>query len=133
MQKQHINPPELNPANGYSHVVVAPAGKTVYISGQVSLNEKAEVVGKGDVRAQTEHVFQNLKKALAAAGATFDDVVKVTYFVVGLKPEHLPHLREVRAKYLNQQTPPASTLVGVAALAVADWLVEIEVIAVLPG
>lgn len=133
MTKQFINPPALNPANGFSHVVVAPAGKTVYVSGQVSVNEKAEVVGKGDMRAQVEHVFENLKAALAAAGATFDDVVKVTYYVVGLTTEHVPHIREVRAKYLNQKTPPASTLVGVAALVVPDWLVEIEVVAVLPG
>lgn len=133
MSTQHINPPELNPANGFSHVVVAPAGKTIYVSGQVSVNEKAEVVGKGDMRAQVERVFQNLKTALAAAGATFDDVVKVTYFVVGLKPEHVPHIREVRAKYLNHQKPPASSLVGVAALVVPDWLIEIEVIAVVAG
>lgn len=132
MQKQFINPPALNPANGYTHVVTATSGKTIYVSGQVSLNERAEVVGKGDVRAQVEHVFQNLKAALAAAGATFDDVVKVTYYVVGLTAEQLPHIREVRAKYLNKEKPPASTLVGVAALAVPDWLVEIEVVAVVP-
>ncbi|MBP3956371.1 RidA family protein [Gemmata sp. G18] len=133
MQKQFINPPALNPANGYSHVVTATAGKTIYVSGQVSLNERAEVVGKGDLRAQTEHVFENLKSALAAAGATINDVVKVTYFVVDLKPEHLGHIREVRKKYLNQEPPPASSLVGVAALAVPDWLIEIEVIAVVAG
>ncbi len=133
MQKQFLNPPTLNPANGYSHVVTATAGKTIYVSGQVSLNERAEVVGKGDLRAQTEHVFENLKSALAAAGATLDDVVKVTYFVVDLKPEHLGHIREVRKKHLNQEKPPASSLIGVAALAVPDWLIEIEVIAVVDG
>jgi enamine deaminase RidA (YjgF/YER057c/UK114 family) len=128
--KQFINPPALNPTNGFTHVVTAPAGKTVYVSGQVSVNEKAEVVGKGDFRAQVEHTFVNLKAALTAAGATFDDVVKVTYFVVGLKPELVPHIREVRRKYLNAASPPASTLVGVEALVVPDWLIEIEVIAV---
>ncbi|HUR55479.1 MAG TPA: RidA family protein, partial [Gemmataceae bacterium] len=75
----------------------------------------------------------NLKAALAAAGATFKDVVKVTYFVVDLKPEHVPHVREVRRKYLDPDHPPASTLVGVAALVVPDWLIEIEVIAVVDG
>ena len=64
------------------------------------------------------------------AGATFHDVVKITYFVVGLKPEHVPHIREVRAKYLNAANPPASSLVGVAALVVPDWLIEIELVAV---
>ena len=130
MQKQYINPPTLNPTNGFSHVVTATAGKTIYVSGQVSVNERAEVVGKGDLRAQVEHTFENLKVALAAAGATFRDVVKITYYVVDLKPEHVGHVREVRRKYLDPQNPPASTLVGVAALVVPDWLIEIEVIAV---
>jgi len=133
VQKQFISPPTLNPTNGFSHVVVAPAGRTVYVSGQVSVNEKAEVVGKGDFRAQVEHTFENLKHALAAAGATFADVVKVTYFVVGLKPDMVGAVREVRRKYLDAANPPASTLVGVEALVVPDWLIEIEVIAVLPG
>ncbi len=130
MSKQFFNPPALNPANGFSHVVTATAGKSIYVSGQVSVNEKAEVVGKGDFRAQVEHTFENLKAALAAAGATFRDVVKVTYFVVDLKPEMVPHIREVRRKHLDPANPPASSLVGVAALVVPDWLIEIEVIAV---
>ena len=130
MQKQFFNPPALNPTNGFTHVVTATSGKTIYVSGQVSVNEKAEVVGKGDFRAQVEHTFENLKTALAAAGATFKDVVKITYFVVGLKPEHVTHVREVRKKYLDAANPPASTLVGVAALVVPDWLIEIEVVAV---
>jgi enamine deaminase RidA (YjgF/YER057c/UK114 family) len=133
MQKQFFNPPALNPTNGFTHVVTATGGKTIYVSGQVSVNEKAEVVGKGDMRAQVEHVFENLKVALAAAGATFHDVVKITYFVVGLKPEHVPHIREVRRKYLNPEHPPASTLVGVAALVVPEWLIEIELVAVVAG
>lgn len=130
MPKQFFNPPALNPANGYTHAVAATGSKTIYVSGQVSVNEKAEVVGKGDFRAQVERVFENLKTALAAAGATFADVVKVTYFVVGLKSEHVPVVREIRAKYLNPANPPASSLVGVEALVVPDWLVEIEVVAV---
>ena len=133
MQKQFLNPPTLNPTNGFTHVVTATAGKTIYVSGQVSVNEKAEVVGKGDLRAQVEHTFANLQACLAAAGASFRDVVKITYFVVGLKTEHVPIIREVRRKYLDADNPPASTLVGVAALVVPDWLIEIEVVAVVPG
>ena len=130
MNKQFINPPELNPTNGFTHVVSATAGKTIYVSGQVSVNERAEVVGKGDLRAQVERVFANLTVALASAGATFHDVVKITYFVVDLKPEHVAHVREVRSKYLNMKNPPASTLVGIAALVVPEWLIEIEVVAI---
>jgi len=128
--KQFINPPGLNPTAGFTHVVTATGGKTVYVSGQVSVNEKGEVVGMGDFRAQVERTFENLKAALAAAGATFADVVKITYFVVGLKPEHVPVVREVRGRYLDARNPPASTLVGVAALVVPDWLIEIELVAV---
>ena len=94
------------------------------------MNDKAEVIGKGDMRAQTERTFENLKACLAAAGATFDDVVKITYYVVGLTAEHVPHIREIRKKYLSATNPPASTLVGVEALVVPDWLIEIEAIAV---
>jgi len=130
MSKQFLNPASLNPTNGFSHVVTATGGKTIYISGQVSVNEKAEVIGKGDMRAQTERTFENLKACLAAAGATFDDVVKITYYVVGLAAEHVPHIREIRKKYLSATNPPASTLVGVKALVVPDWLIEIEAIAV---
>ena len=130
MNKQFINPPELNPTNGFTHVVSATPGKTIYVSGQVSVNERAEVVGKGDLRAQVERVFANLTVALASAGATFHDVVKITYFVVDLKPEHVAHVREVRSKYLNMDAPPASTLIGIAALVVPEWLIEIEVVAV---
>lgn len=130
MPKQFINPPALNPTNGFTHVVTSTGGKTVHVSGQVSVNAKAEVVGKGDMRAQVEHTFENLKAALAAGGATFKDVVKITYYVVDLKPEHVPHIREVRKKYLDADNPPASTLVGVAALVVPDWMIEIEVVAV---
>src|ERR1700694_646164 len=103
MQKQYFNPPTLNPTNGFTHVVAATGGKTIYVSGQVSVNERAEVVGRGDLRAQVEDTFENLKAALAAAGATFHDVVKITYFVVDLKPEHVGHIREVRRKYLDTQ------------------------------
>ncbi|HEY3788271.1 MAG TPA: RidA family protein [Urbifossiella sp.] len=130
MKKEFINPPALNPTNGFTHVVAATGGKTIHVSGQVSVNERAEVVGKGEMRAQVEHVFGNLKIALAAAGATFDDVVKITYFVVDLKPEHVAHIREVRGKYLSKTKPPASSLIGVAALVVPDWLIEIELVAV---
>jgi enamine deaminase RidA (YjgF/YER057c/UK114 family) len=131
MQTQFLNPAELCPTFGWTHVVTATGGKTVYVSGQVSVNARGEVVGKGDLRVQTAHVFENIKLALAAAGATFRDVVKTNLYVVGLKPEHVPMLREVRSRYVSADHPPASTLVGVSALVGADWLIEIEAIAVI--
>ena len=132
MQTQFLNPPALCPTFGWTHVVTATGGKTVYVSGQVAVDERGEVVGKGDLRAQAEQTFENLKHALAAAGATFRDVVKTNLYVVGLKPEHVPVLREVRSRYVNAEQPPASTLVGVSALVGPDWLIEVEAVAVLP-
>src|SRR5262245_60475988 len=124
MQTQFINPPALCPTFGWTHVVTATGGKTVYVSGQVAVDESGEVVGKGDLRAQAEQTFENLKHALAAAGATFRDVVKTNLYVVGLRPEHVPVLREVRGSYVSAERPPASTLVGVSALVGPDWLIE---------
>jgi enamine deaminase RidA (YjgF/YER057c/UK114 family) len=132
MQTQFHNPATLCPTFGWTHVVTSTGGKTVYVSGQVGVNERGEVVGKGDLRAQTVQTYENLKLALTAAGATFRDVVKMNLFVVGLKPEHVPVLREVRSRYVNAEQPPASTLVGVSALVGADWLIEVEVVAVVP-
>jgi enamine deaminase RidA (YjgF/YER057c/UK114 family) len=132
MKTQFINPRELCPTFGWTHVVTASGGKTVYISGQVSVNERGEVVGKGDLKAQTKQTFENIKKALAAVGATFKDVVKTNLYVVGFTPDQIGLLREVRAEYVSKENPPASTLVGVSSLVSPDWLIEIEAIAVIP-
>ena len=132
MLTEFVNPPALGTTNGWTQVVTSTAKKTVYISGQVSVNAKGEVVGKGDLKAQTQQVYENIKTCLAAVGATYRDVVKINSFVVGLKPELVPLIREVRSQYLDQENPPASTLVGVAALVGADWLIEIDAIAALP-
>jgi enamine deaminase RidA (YjgF/YER057c/UK114 family) len=132
MQIEFINPPELSPTFGWTHVATSTGGKTIYISGQVAIDASGNVVGKGDLKAQTEQAFQNVSHALKAAGATWKDVVKTSLFVVGLKPEFVPIIREVRARYVNAEHPPTSTLVGVAALVGADWLIEIEALAVVP-
>ena len=132
MHVQYLNPPTLGPTFGWTHVVTVTGGKTVYISGQVGINEGGAVVGNGDLGAQTEQAFRNIERALAAVGATFQHVVKTSLFVVGLKPEHVPVIRDVRSRYVSAEHPPASTLVGVSALVGPDWLIEIEAIAVIP-
>ena len=124
---QYLNPAALSAPNGYTHVVEVTRGKTVYISGQVSLDKSGNVVGKGDFAAQTTQVFENLKAALAAAGATFDNVVKVTMFVTDMS--HIATLRTIRVKYYGKNAP-ASTLVQIGRLAHEDFLIEIEAIAV---
>jgi enamine deaminase RidA (YjgF/YER057c/UK114 family) len=122
----------LASTTSYSHVVVSSPGKLVFVAGQVANDPEGKIVGKGDLRAQTVQVFENLKKALAAGGATFDDVVKINWYVKNFKTEMLPTLREVRSMNVKK-SPPASTLVGVAALANDDYLLEVEAVASLPG
>jgi enamine deaminase RidA (YjgF/YER057c/UK114 family) len=128
-QKQFINPFPVVPP-GYTHVVAVSDGKTIYISGQVPVNDKGETVGAGDFRAQVVQVYENLKVALAAAGATFSDVVKMNTYVVNYQPADVVIIREVRKNYLSPTQPPASTLVGVQALVNPDFRIEIEAIAV---
>jgi enamine deaminase RidA (YjgF/YER057c/UK114 family) len=129
MEKKFINPSTLSTPRGYTHVVTATGGKMVFIAGQVAWDAKGEIVGKGDLRAQATQVYENLKAALAAAGATFTDVVKMNTYIVNFKAADLPIIREVRAKYFSHENLPASTLVGVQALAVDGLLIEVEVIA----
>jgi enamine deaminase RidA (YjgF/YER057c/UK114 family) len=128
-QATFLNPDGLSKPTGYTHIVVAQPGKLVYVSGQVALNAAGEIVGKGDLRAQVTQVMENLKTALAAAGATPERIIKVNYYVVNLKQDQLPVIREVRNRYFSAEHPPASTLVGVTALAREEFMIEIEAIA----
>jgi enamine deaminase RidA (YjgF/YER057c/UK114 family) len=117
-----------NPA--YSHVVAASGKRTIYIAGQVSVDAEGAVVGAGDLAAQTTQVMRNLGLALAAAGAGYADIVKITTFVVNYKPELRPIIGKARSPFFEGGPPPASTLVGVSALAAPEWLIEIEAVAV---
>lgn len=130
MEKKFINPEALATPRGYTYVVTAQGGKMVFVAGQVAFDAKGEVVGRGDLRAQARQTYENLKAALAAAGATPADVVKMNTYVVDYKPEDLAVIREVRSQFFPQENPPASTLVGVQALALDGLLIEVEAIAV---
>jgi len=129
-ETQFLNPNALSKPNGYTHVVVVPqSSRLIYIAGQTARNASGEIVGKGELRAQAGQAMENLKAALAAAGATMADIVKLNYYVVNLKADQLPIIREARSKYLSTEHPPAATLVGVTALAQEDLMIEIEAIA----
>jgi enamine deaminase RidA (YjgF/YER057c/UK114 family) len=130
MPAEFLNPPALCKTHGWTHVVTMSGGKTIHISGQAAVDAAGNVIGKGDLKRQTEQTFENLRLALAAAGATWNDVAITRLYVVNLRPEHVPIIREVRSRYVSAEHPPASTLVGVSALAGADWLIEIEATAV---
>lgn len=126
---QHLNPSAISKPTGYTHVVSARGQRLIYISGQIAFNAAGELVGRDDLRAQITQVYENLKAALAGAGATFADVIKVNTYIVNYKPEYRPILAEVRRQYITE-SPPASTLVGVSALALEGLLVEVEAVAV---
>jgi enamine deaminase RidA (YjgF/YER057c/UK114 family) len=127
-----VNPSELASPPGYTHVVEASGGRTVYLSGQVALDASGEVMGIGDLRAQTRQVFENLEVALGAVGAGFKDVVKLTYYVADPSWEG-GALRSVRDEYVDTERPPASTAVGVRRHFREELLVEVEAVAVLPA
>jgi enamine deaminase RidA (YjgF/YER057c/UK114 family) len=130
MKKQYANPKELNTPRFYSHVVTAEGtGKLVYVSGQVSWDASGNVVGKGDMRAQSEQVFKNVGAALAAAGAGWGDVIKMNGYMVGMHAERVTAYREVRQRFVKEGALPASTLVGVERLVDPDLLLEVEVVA----
>jgi reactive intermediate/imine deaminase len=128
VDRRFLSPDTLAPPFGYSHVVEAPASQVVYISGQVPLDAAGELVGEGDFAAQVRQVFENLTAALAAADASWDDVVKLNYFVRDVG--QVAARRAIRDEYLNTERPPASTLVEVSSLFRAEVLVEIEAVAV---
>jgi enamine deaminase RidA (YjgF/YER057c/UK114 family) len=115
---------------GFSQVVVASGTRSIHTAGQVSVDEHGALVGGGDLAAQTAQAMRNVGLALAAAGATYADIVKITTYVVDYKPEQRSVIGQARAPFFVGGTPPASTLVGVAALALPEWLVEIEAIAI---
>ncbi len=125
----HIPAPDgVAPGTGYTHVVTG-TGRLVAVSGQVALDERGEVVGEGDPAAQARQVFENLRRCLAAAGASFEDVVKLTYFITDVA--YLPAVRAVRDAYIDAERLPASTAVQVAALFRPELVLEIEALALL--
>jgi reactive intermediate/imine deaminase len=124
-----INPQSIARPVGYTHVVETKGSRTVYISGQIALDAPGNLVGANDMKAQSEQVFKNLQAALAAVGASFEDVVKLTYFIVDIS--QMQAVRDVRDRYLNTAYPPASTAVEVRQLVRKELLLEVEAVAVL--
>jgi 2-iminobutanoate/2-iminopropanoate deaminase len=121
----------LPPSPGYSQAVeIRPGARIIYVAGQVALDPKGKLVGEGDFRAQATQTFENLKAALEASGARFDNVVKLNGYFVDMT--QLPAFREVRDKYINTAAPPASTAVKVAGLFREGFLLEVEAVAVVP-
>lgn len=120
------SPAGVSPAQGYSQVVTGP-GRLVVISGQVATDERGETVGVGDPDAQARQVFANLRRCLAAVGATFDDVVKLTHFTTDIA--YLTSIGAAWDEFVDPEHEPASSTVQVAALFRPELLLEVEALA----
>ncbi len=129
MPKKFINPPGMKPLGMYTQVTVAQGGSVAFISGQVSVDANGKIVGAGDIEAQAVQVFENLKLALGGIGATFNDVIKFTIFIVGFTQQRRKAVMAVRSRYISSDNPPAATMVGVDQLVEPELLVEIEAVA----
>jgi enamine deaminase RidA (YjgF/YER057c/UK114 family) len=119
-------PDGMAPGTGYTHVVTG-TGRMIAVSGQVALDEHGRLVGSGDPAAQTRQVFENLSRCLAAAGAAFENVIKLTYYVTDIA--FLPSVRTVRDEFIDAARLPASTAVQVVSLFRPELLLEVEAFA----
>lgn len=128
MSFQVIQPDTVHDTTAFAYSHAVRMGGVIFVAGQVPRARNGDLVGKGDVRAQTEQVFENLKDVLEAAGSGLDKVGKVTVLTTRL--EYRPIIHEVRSRIFEEVGHlPASTLAVVTSLADPDWLVEIEAVA----
>lgn len=127
---RYIEPDTLMPTPTYTHAVeVMGPGRLIYTSGEQGRDRDGKF--KADMRAQSIQAFENLKAALAAAGATFDNVIKLNVYMIDLR-KNQPIFSEVKQRYVNKSAPPASTTVQVPLLTRDEALVEVEAVASLP-
>jgi enamine deaminase RidA (YjgF/YER057c/UK114 family) len=126
MAKTILAPPTVHKTVGYSHAIRS--GNTLYISGQVPQDVNGKLVGPGDIKAQGEQVYANLRAVVESCGGTMDNIVKLTTYATNLA--FRPALAEIRNRYFPKD-PPASTFVVISSLAEPGYLVEVEAMAAL--
>jgi len=130
MALEHILPDGLVNMRSFTQVVAATGSKTIYISGQVAWDVEGGIVGEGDCAAQAKKAYENLAVAIEAAGATPADVAKTNVYIVNYDPSMGRALNDARKAIFEGTTAPASTLIGVQALAAPEFRTEVEAIAV---
>ena len=133
MKKESINPAQLFNSRqyGFSQAISASAGRIVFISGQVAWDENQNIIGKGNLKAQTERSIQNLQAAIEAAGGTLGDITMIRIYTVESQNEDMRIVAEALTTYFGTDSPPASTWIKVAGLASEDFMIEIEAQAVI--
>ena len=126
------NPSSGWPRNGrvFNHGVVAPQGRTLYMTGQVAWDSEGRLVGDGDCAAQLRQCFMNVESILAAVGGRLEDIVSLTIFF--LDRGDLPVIQKIRAEKFTAETAPASILIQTPGLVVPELLVELVPVAVIP-
>jgi enamine deaminase RidA (YjgF/YER057c/UK114 family) len=130
MGVEHLNPEGLIQNPGFTHAIaVSGPHKVIYVGGQNAVDVGRNIVGKGDIKAQTHQVFRNLEVALAAGGATIEDVVKWNVFVVHGQSGH-EGFQAFQETWGDRPNPPTISVLYVAALAHPDFLVEVNAVAV---
>lgn len=131
MNATTLQPASLaDPRPRYSQGIVVEGGRLVFIAGQIAADASGAVVGRGDIEAQTERVFENIGAVLAEAGGGFEHLVMTTTYLTDISQRAA--FQKVRNRYFRPERPPTSTLVVVKSLATEDYLVEIAGIAVIP-
>jgi enamine deaminase RidA (YjgF/YER057c/UK114 family) len=125
-----VNPETMPKPFGWTQVVEARGGRTIYIAGQVGLDVNGQVVGVDDFEAQAKQMFRTLQAGLEAVGLNFNHVVKLGMYITDFS--HRATLRKVRDEFVNLQNPPASTLVQVSALFMPELMIEADLVAVAP-
>lgn len=129
-QVQHINPDDLSKNPAFTNVItVTGPAKTIYIGGQDSLDASGQIVGKGDIKQQTEQVLKNLQIALKAGGAELENIIKWNIYVVQGQPIQ-PAFEVFQRVWGRKPNPPAITMMFVSGLANPDFLLEMDAIAV---
>lgn len=133
MGKEVINPEGLFQSTnyGFSQIVVTNHGKHVFISGQVAWDKNREIVGKNNLKIQTEKAIQNIKTAIELAGGTLENIVVLRIYKVKYKSEDSPIIASCLKQYFGTLSPPASTWISVDGLANADFMIEIEAEAII--
>jgi enamine deaminase RidA (YjgF/YER057c/UK114 family) len=126
MPRELLNPAQIHPPPGYSHIAKATGARLAFVAGQAALDREFNVVGGDDLEAQTRQVMTNLNHALSELGATWDDVVKATVYTT--RPTEYETIGRAMSEAMGGAAPPAQVLTGVTSLALPELLIEIELV-----
>ncbi len=133
MPKKYVNPTTLFPSSqhGFSQAVVASGRQLVFVSGQTAWDSKKNIVGGGNLLEQARQALRNVEAAIAAAGGSLNDIVALRIYIVNYQAGSAGAVSSVLKGFFSPENSPASTWIGVSALAVPEFLIEIEATAIL--